>query len=227
MVNPQCEHRDKFCFVCGLFTPPAHGRKINRHVEETFEEHFQMAFVGAWYKPQIICDYCRTGLQRTPPIIKYTLPMQWLPRSEHSAASCYFCINNAKTIGFRYATRHTIHYEMVDTVMQTVLRTRKNEEEPVPMDYGEKWGIHILVGAGRIRGLGSSKGCYDNIVIAKFLGKKRADNYEQIVARLIETYKVMGVHMSLKIHFLAHHLKFFPDNLGIEFEFTYRNIWKK
>lgn len=51
-------------------------------------------------------------------------------------------------------------------------------------------------------------------VIANYLGKKRADNYKQIVARLIETYRVMGVHMSLKIHFLANHLDFFPDNLG-------------
>lgn len=51
-------------------------------------------------------------------------------------------------------------------------------------------------------------------VIQNFLGKKKAVDYKEKVAEMIEAYKVMGVHMSLKIHFLAHHLDFFPDNLG-------------
>lgn len=51
-------------------------------------------------------------------------------------------------------------------------------------------------------------------VIKNFLGNKKADNYKEIVKELIEAYKAMGVHMSLKIHFLANHLDFFPENLG-------------
>lgn len=51
-------------------------------------------------------------------------------------------------------------------------------------------------------------------VIQNFLGNKRADNYEEIVGNMIEAYKNMGVHMSLKIHFFADHLDFFPENLG-------------
>lgn len=51
-------------------------------------------------------------------------------------------------------------------------------------------------------------------VINDFLGNKRASNYKQIVKRMVETYQKMNVHMSLKIHFLANHLDFFPDNLG-------------
>lgn len=51
-------------------------------------------------------------------------------------------------------------------------------------------------------------------VINNFLGNIRASNYKEIVKRMIDTYKTMGVHMSLKIHFLANHLNFFPDNLG-------------
>lgn len=125
MVNEQCEHRDKFCFVCGLFTPLNCARKINKNVEEIFEKHFKMDIVRAWYKPEIICNYCRSGLQKKPPIIKYARPMQWIHRSKHSAASCYFCINNQKTFGFRYSTRDKIKYEMVDTVKRPVQRTQK------------------------------------------------------------------------------------------------------
>lgn len=51
-------------------------------------------------------------------------------------------------------------------------------------------------------------------VIQNFLGNKRADNYEEIVATMISAYREMGVNMSLKIHFLANHLDFFPENLG-------------
>lgn len=39
-------------------------------------------------------------------------------------------------------------------------------------------------------------------VIENFLGNKRADNYEELVREMIEAYRNMGVHMSLKIHFL-------------------------
>lgn len=51
-------------------------------------------------------------------------------------------------------------------------------------------------------------------VIENFLGNKRADNYEELVREMIEAYRNMGVHMSLKIHFFADHLDFFPHNLG-------------
>lgn len=51
-------------------------------------------------------------------------------------------------------------------------------------------------------------------VIKNFLGNKKAPDYEARVKKMIEAYRVMGVHMSLKIHFLAHHLNFFSHNLG-------------
>jgi hypothetical protein len=34
------------------------------------------------------------------------------------------------------------------------------------------------------------------------------------VADLVLSYKAMGRNMSLKVHFLDSHLKFFPENLG-------------
>lgn len=51
-------------------------------------------------------------------------------------------------------------------------------------------------------------------VIHNFLGNRKADNYEEKVQRMIDALKAMGVRMSLKIHFLANHLDYFPDNLG-------------
>lgn len=136
MVNEQCEHRNKFCFVCGLYTPASHGRKIGEKVEEKFENCFDMNIASAWYKPEIICDYCRLGLTKTPPIIKYALPMQWLQRSEHSAASCYFCINIQKTYGFHYSSRGEIKYELVDSVLPPVSKKRaqENQEQQEHMD---------------------------------------------------------------------------------------------
>lgn len=51
-------------------------------------------------------------------------------------------------------------------------------------------------------------------VCKSFLGKKKSDNYHDIVNQLLSSYKEMGCNMSLKIHFLHSHLDFFPDNLG-------------
>jgi hypothetical protein len=46
------------------------------------------------------------------------------------------------------------------------------------------------------------------------LGNNRADNYQEIVERLLQSYEAMGRNMSLKIHFLHSHLDFFPQNLS-------------
>lgn len=148
MVNEQCEHKDKFCVVCGLFTPLTYARKMNENLQKLYETNFKMDFVKAWYKPDIICNYCRAGLQKTPTIIKYELPMQWLNRSEHSAMSCYFCINNEKTSGIRFNTRDQIEYDLVDSVLPPVLKKRaqENQEEQQPMDI-ELGDLDMDVGA--------------------------------------------------------------------------------
>lgn len=53
-----------------------------------------------------------------------------------------------------------------------------------------------------------------DMVIKNFLGNKRAENYKEIVEEMIDAFRVMRVNMSLKIHFLADHLDFFPENCG-------------
>ena len=51
-------------------------------------------------------------------------------------------------------------------------------------------------------------------VCTGFLGNTKAENYKDIVKKLIADYQAVGARMSLKIHFLHNHLDFFPENLG-------------
>jgi hypothetical protein len=51
-------------------------------------------------------------------------------------------------------------------------------------------------------------------VVKKFLGNKKAENFEDMISELIENYRALGCNMSLKMHFLDSHLDFFPQNLG-------------
>ena len=47
-----------------------------------------------------------------------------------------------------------------------------------------------------------------------FLGKRRAENYKQLVENLLASYEKIGCRMSLKLHVLHSHLNFFTDNYG-------------
>lgn len=55
--------------------------------------------------------------------------------------------------------------------------------------------------------------CFKNVV-SGFLGNHKEDNYEDLIAKLLDSYHKMGVRQSLKIHLLDSHLDFFPENLG-------------
>ena len=52
------------------------------------------------------------------------------------------------------------------------------------------------------------------LVVTKFLGNKRADNYTELLFNLIKAYSCMECNMLLKIHFLDSHLDFFPPSCG-------------
>lgn len=51
-------------------------------------------------------------------------------------------------------------------------------------------------------------------VSSDFLGNTKAENYRDIVKKLLRDYQAIGARMSLKLHFLHSHIDFFPDNLG-------------
>lgn len=47
-----------------------------------------------------------------------------------------------------------------------------------------------------------------------FLGNHKAENYKDLVAKLVTSYRDVNANMSLKLHFLHNHLDEFVDNLG-------------
>ena len=51
-------------------------------------------------------------------------------------------------------------------------------------------------------------------VVKNFLGNTRASNYIEIVQKLLESYKAVGCHMSIKLHYLHCHLASFLEYLG-------------
>jgi hypothetical protein len=51
-------------------------------------------------------------------------------------------------------------------------------------------------------------------VTKHFLGNIKAENFQDIVRELLDSYQAFGCNMFLKIHFLHSHFDFFPDNLG-------------
>ena len=51
-------------------------------------------------------------------------------------------------------------------------------------------------------------------VVKKFLGNFKDPLYKEIVRNILDKFKLLGCNMSLKLHFLASHLDYFPPNLG-------------
>jgi len=62
---------------------------------------------------------------------------------------------------------------------------------------------------------GNEKSPWDSFkfVVKGFLGNRRAQNYEELVNSLLQSYQKLGCNMSLKIHFLHSHLDFFSREL--------------
>jgi len=61
---------------------------------------------------------------------------------------------------------------------------------------------------------GEEKAAWDSFkfVVKGFLENRRAQNYEELVNNLLQSYQKLGCNMSLKIHFLQSHSDFFPEN---------------
>jgi len=63
---------------------------------------------------------------------------------------------------------------------------------------------------------GDEKAAWDSFkfVVKGLLGNRRAQNYEELVNNLLQSYQKLGCNVSEKIHFLYSHLDFFPENCG-------------
>jgi len=49
-------------------------------------------------------------------------------------------------------------------------------------------------------------------VVHGFLGRNKADNYEDLVEALLQSYCKLGCRMSIKMHYLHSHLDFLGQN---------------
>jgi hypothetical protein len=61
---------------------------------------------------------------------------------------------------------------------------------------------------------GDEKMAWDRFkfVVKGILGNRSAQNYEELVSNLLQSYQKLGCNMSLKIHFLHSHLNCFSEN---------------
>ena len=51
-------------------------------------------------------------------------------------------------------------------------------------------------------------------VVKNFPGNYRAVNYKETVNNMLGNFTILGINISIKVHFLHSHLDRFPENLG-------------
>ena len=51
-------------------------------------------------------------------------------------------------------------------------------------------------------------------VVQNILGNNKADNYKELVNRMLLAFRALRCNMSIKLHFWNSHLDQFPENLG-------------
>lgn len=132
-----CDKRNCFCYICGLFVTSGHRKNITKSLIEFFERYFVIAYVpNLWYAPEIVCRYCYINLlgMNNPEQFgrhkyKYVLPAIWLPRSEHNSKTCYFCLSFENSFGFHYNHRKKVEYADVESVMPS---RERSSETPRP-----------------------------------------------------------------------------------------------
>lgn len=112
-----CENRNKFCYVCGLFTDGKHQRifACNSKVVQTYNKLFNRSYQSSsWYEPEILCISCRIALQKPDKFKLFSKPMIWHYQTYHKPNDCYFC--QTDLVGHSFKTRNNILYANVSTV---------------------------------------------------------------------------------------------------------------
>ena len=51
-------------------------------------------------------------------------------------------------------------------------------------------------------------------VLQSFRGNREADNYKDIVHKLLDNFQALAINISIKTHFFHTHLDRFPENRG-------------
>ena len=59
-----------------------------------------------------------------------------------------------------------------------------------------------------------SAGNFFVLVVKNFFGNFKAENYKELVEKMLSNFRDIGANMSIRIHYLFSHLDCFPTNLG-------------
>lgn len=121
------EKLNKFCFVCGKYTPKEHLRHLVEDALKAYNRYFLIRPVEEMrnvdYAPEFTCITCCSALNKWWKLGRYSmpfgLPMMWSNPGEHDSENCYVCKNdtfglnrNSKFFCFRdtrYLHRTEIH----------------------------------------------------------------------------------------------------------------------
>ena len=73
---------------------------------------------------------------------------------------------------------------------------------------------------------GDEKAAWDSFkfVVKVFLENRRAQNYEELVDSLLQSYQKLGCNMSLEIHFLHSYLVFFSWRIVVQWVMNTENV---
>ena len=73
---------------------------------------------------------------------------------------------------------------------------------------------------------GEEKAAWESFkfVVKAFLGNRRAQNYEELVNNLLQSYQKLGCNTSLKIHSPHLHLEFFPQRIVVQWVMNTENV---
>lgn len=128
--SPICSKIDNFCLICNRFTPIHKQHKLTEQFISKFQQHFSSRgfFVrtNSNFAPKGVCDPCYRGLLKDLPTI--FKPAVWKPVQEHNDSECFACMT--KTVGYRFSTRHLIHYPHLDHLDKAILL-----EEPMRLVF--------------------------------------------------------------------------------------------
>lgn len=120
-----CDRRDKFCYICGLFTDIGHRRdfRSNIGVVKMYNKIFNRSYKSSrWYEPEFVCECCCASLRKCKVLPSATLPfstpMTWHHQTFHKQDDCYFCQTN--TSGYTFKTRKSVKYANVVTVAKPI-----------------------------------------------------------------------------------------------------------
>jgi len=134
-------HPDKFCYICGLYTPKNIMKSITKNVKTNYKNYFNCA-IGDQDKswaPHIACQSCVNHLNewangKRPSGMSFAVPMIWRESSDHST-DCYFCVCNVK--GYSVKTRNCIVYPNLKSALRPIPHS---VDLPVPLPPASKDG---------------------------------------------------------------------------------------